>query len=81
MTSRTNADVADAVTLVLPRATYAGVLQLLTRQLEHVNNGLCPDIIEGGDVRDDECPACQVLLQLDQAITAQAPPTIRREDV
>lgn len=31
----------------------------------HVFNGSCPDQVEGEIVRDDECPACQVLLRLD----------------
>jgi hypothetical protein len=31
----------------------------------HLFNGSCPDQVEGEMVRDDECPACQVLLQLD----------------
>ena len=42
-----------------------GLYAVATGQLTHVNNGLCPDILEGAMVRDDECPACQMLLAAD----------------
>lgn len=32
-----------------------------TRKVVHVDNGSCPDQIEGRSTRDDECPACRVL--------------------
>ena len=32
-------------------------------RVTHINNGLCPDIIEGHDTRDPECPVCQALLE------------------
>lgn len=31
----------------------------------HVFNGSFPDQLEGESVRDDECPACQILIRLD----------------
>ena len=33
-----------------------------TGQVRHLYNGECPDEVEGPDVRDPDCPACQVLL-------------------
>lgn len=33
--------------------------------VSHVNNGLCPDQVEGHQTRDPECPVCQALLSLD----------------
>jgi len=32
-----------------------------TGKIKHVFNGLCPDEIEGPDVRDPDCVACQIL--------------------
>lgn len=43
----------------------AGLYAVATGQLTHVNMGSCPDILEGAQVRDDECPACQLLLAAD----------------
>ncbi|WP_236225744.1 hypothetical protein [Pseudomonas pseudonitroreducens] len=31
-------------------------------ELKHLNNGMCPDEIEGHDTRDPECSVCQALL-------------------
>ncbi len=43
------------------------LLDVARRKIEHVNNGMCPDDLEGFDVRDDECPACRVLIEAEQA--------------
>ena len=32
----------------------------------HLNNGMCPDFITGNDSRDEDCPACQVLIEADR---------------
>ena len=32
----------------------------------HLNNGMCPDFITGSDSRDEDCPACQVLIEADR---------------
>jgi hypothetical protein len=45
--------------------TLIGLYAVATGQLTHVNNGSCPDILEGAVVRDDECSACQMLLAAD----------------
>lgn len=55
MTTRTSISL-DAV---------AGLYAVATGQLSHVNCGSCPDILEGAHVRDDECPACQLLMAAD----------------
>lgn len=31
-------------------------------KIAHENNGSCPDAVEGFDTRNDECPACRVLI-------------------
>lgn len=41
-----------------------GLEAIATGQIRHQYAGACPDLIEGATVRDEECPACQVLLQL-----------------
>lgn len=33
-----------------------------TCRVPHVYNGQCPDSMEGSDVRDADCPACQILI-------------------
>lgn len=33
-------------------------------RIEHLNEGLCPDIVEGHDTRDRECKVCQALITL-----------------
>lgn len=43
----------------------AGLFAVATGQIAHVNYGSCPDIVEGALVRDDDCPACQLLLAAD----------------
>lgn len=39
-----------------------GLTKIATGELRHVYNGECPDQVEGPNVRDPDCPACQVLL-------------------
>jgi transposase InsO family protein len=50
----------DAATDVL-RALHGVALGLMP----HDFKGLCPDDVEGVDVRDPECPACQILIRVD----------------
>ena len=38
------------------------LIKVATGQVRHLYNGACPDGVEGPDVRDPDCPACQVLL-------------------
>lgn len=63
------------------RASVAELTQVGVGRLAHTYMGLCPDLHEGHDVRDDECPACQALVRaakllgdvgdVDQVRTAQ----------
>ncbi|HID7911716.1 TPA: hypothetical protein ACXIEY_003352 [Pseudomonas aeruginosa] len=33
-----------------------------TGKVKHMNNGLCPDCLEGHEARDPDCPVCRALL-------------------
>lgn len=37
-------------------------------KITHSYNGLCPDDVEGFDTRDDECPACRILIAAQRLI-------------
>lgn len=41
------------------------LLSVATGGLPHIYDGLCPDQMEGPLVRDIDCPACQVLIEVD----------------
>lgn len=45
--------------------TLSSLYAIATGQVQHVYNGLCPDGLEGPHVRDDECPACLLLIAAD----------------
>ena len=45
-----------------------------TGKIAHLNMGLCPDVVEGHDTRDDDCPACKILMRAAVAM-ATAPKT------
>ncbi|WP_311185482.1 hypothetical protein [Pseudomonas aeruginosa] len=34
-----------------------------TGNVKHLNNGLCPDDIEGHEARDPDCPVCRALIE------------------
>ena len=38
---------------------------IATGELQHAYNGMCPDQVEGPEVRDEDCPACCALLAAD----------------
>lgn len=60
---------AEPVTLVqIPASVLAGLFAVSSGQIGHVFNGLCPDTVEGFEVRDDECPACIELIEADEAL-------------
>ncbi|MCO2528489.1 hypothetical protein FA331_12975 [Pseudomonas aeruginosa] len=44
-----------------------------TCRVPHVFNGQCPDSMEGSDVRDPDCPACQVLIQVGRQLEGAKP--------
>jgi len=41
---------------------------LAAGEVTHLYRGSCPDSVEGPDVRDDECPACQLLTDIDSML-------------
>lgn len=41
---------------------------IATGVTSHRYNGMCPDELEGPDVRDTDCPACRALLAADAAL-------------
>lgn len=47
----------------------ADLRDIATGKTQHVYAGICPDLMEGHDTRDDECPACKVLLRADTALS------------
>lgn len=49
-----------------------GLVSIATGQVQHVYMGMCPDQVEGPDVRDDDCPACQFLTRTDGVISGLA---------
>lgn len=38
-----------------------------TGKIAHLNMGLCPDVVEGHDTRDHDCPACKILVRAEAA--------------
>ena len=38
------------------------LIAVATGQVDHVYMGQCPDQIEGHEVRDPDCPACQAIM-------------------
>lgn len=55
----------------VPAITVADLLAVATGRTRHILAGLCPDEIEGPDVRDGDCPACRILVA---AESLAAPP-------
>ncbi|MBJ2259190.1 hypothetical protein [Pseudomonas psychrophila] len=55
----------DAKRVPISLDSLIGLYAVATGQLTHVNMGSCPDILEGAQIRDAECPACQLLLAAD----------------
>ena len=42
------------------------LIDVATGAAGHLNNGMCPDFITGNNSRDEDCPACQVLIEADR---------------
>ncbi|WNZ87287.1 hypothetical protein [Pseudomonas sp. P108] len=60
---------AEPVALVtIPASVLAGLYAVSSGKVSHVLNGMCPDTVEGFEVRDDECPACIELIKADAAL-------------
>lgn len=43
-----------------------------THETSHVLNGSCPDEIEGHAARDNDCPACQAMMDADELLAARS---------
>ena len=39
--------------------------KIATDEIRHLYMGACPDQVDGHHLRDDECPACQILMRYD----------------
>lgn len=72
-------DDAAASNAGAPPASSAGVseeaalamrklIDVCTNRTRHVGMGMCPDSIEGHDVRDDECPACSAIVAAERLL-------------
>lgn len=55
----------NTCTPALPAELVTDLAGIAVGRTAHVFNGACPDQVEGELVRDDECPACQILMRLD----------------
>lgn len=51
----------------MDKKLIAQLIEVATAKIAHAYNGMCPDAVEGHDVRDDECPACRVLIAAERA--------------
>ena len=49
----------------------ASMHDVATGRIAHDYSGLCPDGVEGPDVRDRECPACRVLIMVDEVFETE----------
>lgn len=42
------------------------LLSILTGEVRHIYAGRCPDDLEGWDSRDPECPACKIMIDVEE---------------
>lgn len=54
------------------------LLRVATGEIPHIYSGLCPDQMEGPNVRDRDCPACRVLIMADAVVSEAQKRTQRR---
>jgi len=43
------------------------LIDVATGRIPHIYQGTCPDVIEGHQVRDEECPACRIVIEAERA--------------
>ncbi|HGM4823463.1 TPA: hypothetical protein ACKP7E_002326 [Pseudomonas aeruginosa] len=48
--------------LTVSESALETLRRFATGNVKHLNNGLCPDDIEGHEARDPDCPVCRALL-------------------
>ncbi len=51
------------------------------RKTAHINRGGCPDMVEGHDSRDTECPACLSLIAAQELLGLREKRTMSREEI
>lgn len=62
----------DAPPESVPAELIQDLVGIAVGRIVHIYNGSCPDQIEGENVRDDECPACQILMRVATEVAAPA---------
>ncbi len=55
-----------------PQELIQHIHDVATCRLPHVYNGQCPDAVEGPDVRDVDCPACMVLIEVGRLLSSRS---------
>lgn len=48
-----------------------GLIDVCTNRIPHAYMGMCPDSIEGHDVRDHDCPACAAVLAAERLLVGR----------
>ena len=56
---------------VLVEALLMDAVGVTSGLIAHEYNGSCPDAVNGHDKRDEDCPACQVVLRIEAAMAAK----------
>ncbi|HFS0754879.1 TPA: hypothetical protein ACHYZ8_005007 [Pseudomonas aeruginosa] len=49
--------------LTVSESALETLRRFATGKVKHMNNGLCPDDLEGHDARDPDCPVCRALIE------------------
>lgn len=49
--------------MTIPTDLILRLFDVVTCKIQHLYNGQCPDAVEGPNVRDDDCPACKVMIE------------------
>ncbi|HBP6659915.1 TPA: hypothetical protein L6B02_02925 [Pseudomonas aeruginosa] len=63
-------DCLDELARLKGKTVSASALDTLRRfatgEVGHLNNGLCPDDLEGRETRDPDCPVCRALIETEK---------------
>lgn len=52
-------------------AVIRRLIDVSTNRIPHAYMGMCPDSIEGHDVRDHDCPACAAVLAAERLLVGR----------
>ncbi|WP_407334465.1 hypothetical protein [Pseudomonas aeruginosa] len=55
-------ELARLNSLTVSESALDTLRRFATGNVKHMNNGLCPDCLEGHEARDPDCPVCRALL-------------------